>query len=370
MIKRRRSLVPTTGFGLAVLLAGLVALFPLISPMPAGGAEKTKTFTFAVSSYAGWMPWYYADEEKILQKWADRYGIKIVVKYMDYVPSVEAYVAGQADAVAMTNMETLDMPAASEVDTTVILIGDYSNGNDAILAHDKISIADLKGKKVYLAERTVSQYLLSRALVKAKMREADLTTVNVSEGDIQLLARKAGNVVVTWNPTVMEVEKIAGVTKLFDSAQIPGEIQDVVAINTRVLKGNPDLARALMGTWFEVMSQMNETGGAGDKAIKKMAELAKTSEQDFRSQLKTTSLFWTPKAELDYLRSSDLKQKQELVRDFCFTHGLLGENARTAGAVGICYPDSTVLGDKKNVKMRFADEFAAELVVESLRRNR
>ena len=33
----------------------------------------------------------------------------------------------------MTNMKALDMPAASGVPTTAILVGDYSNGNDALL---------------------------------------------------------------------------------------------------------------------------------------------------------------------------------------------------------------------------------------------
>ncbi len=323
-------------------------------------AEKAKSFTFAVSPYAGWTPWYYANEEKILKKWADRYGINITVKYMDYVPSIEAYVAGQADACAMTNMETLDMPAASGVDSTVVLVNDYSNGNDAILAHGKMTAADLKGKKIYLAERTVSQYLLSRALSNAKLKESEVTTVNVSESDIPQLARKENNVVVTWNPTVMEVEKVPGVTKLFDSSQIPGEIQDVLTVNSRTLKSNPDLARALVGAWFEAVSVMNKKDASGDKAIEKMAALAKVSVQDFRNQLKTTAMFPTPKSELEHLRSPDLKHRQELVKSFCFSHGLLGEGARSPDVVGISYPDGTVSGDRKNLKMRYVDAYAAE----------
>jgi hypothetical protein len=62
----------------------------------------------------------------------------------------------------MTNMETLDMPAASGVDCSVIILGDYSNGNDAILVRDKLTLGSLKNRKIYLAERTVSQYLLTR----------------------------------------------------------------------------------------------------------------------------------------------------------------------------------------------------------------
>jgi NitT/TauT family transport system substrate-binding protein len=41
------------------------------------------------------------------------------------------------------------------------------------------------------------------------------------------------------------------------------------------------------------------------------------------------------------------------VRNFSFDHGLLGEGARTVDAVGIAFPGGKVLGDAKNVKLRF-----------------
>src|SRR5688572_24581320 len=136
------------------LLSLCVALTATFGSASAAESPKShKKHSLAVSIYAGWMPWYYAKETGIIKKWADKYGCDINVKYMDYVPSLEAYVAGQADAVVATNMETLDMPAASGVDSSVVLMGDYSNGNDAILTRDKIGLAQLKGHNVYLVEK-------------------------------------------------------------------------------------------------------------------------------------------------------------------------------------------------------------------------
>jgi NitT/TauT family transport system substrate-binding protein len=43
----------------------------------------------------------------------------------------------------------------------------------------------------------------------------------------------------------------------------------------------------------------------------------------------------------------------DFVRNFCFTHGLLGENARSVDVVGISYADGSVQGNKNNVKLRF-----------------
>jgi NitT/TauT family transport system substrate-binding protein len=343
-------------------VALLLAFSTTIGSAQAVDVPKGKRYSLAVSIYAGWMPWYYANESGILKKWADKYGVDINVKYMDYVPSIEAYVAGQADALVATNMETLDMPSASGVDTSAVIMGDYSNGNDAILVRDNLGLNQLKGQTVYLVEKTVSQYLLSRALEEAKLKESDVKIVNVSDSDIapSFLASKNQKVVITWNPMVMEIQKNRGISKIFDSSKIPGEIQDLCVVNSKVLKANPNFARALVGAWYEVMGVMNQPGPAADKAIGQMASLAKTSPTEFKSQLKTTAMYYTPQAAVAYVDSQELKDKQDLVRKFCFAHNLLGDNAKSADVVGISYPDGTVQGDKNNIKMRYVDTYMAE----------
>ncbi len=110
-------------------------------------AEKP-SFTVGWSIYAGWTPYHYLLKSGILRKWADKYGIEIKVRRFDYAPSLDAFVARNIDACTMTNMEALDMPAASGVATTVVLIGDYSNGNDALLARSGTALKDLPGKKL------------------------------------------------------------------------------------------------------------------------------------------------------------------------------------------------------------------------------
>src|SRR6516164_5703755 len=127
-------------------------------------AQQTPSFTVGWSVYVGWNPYYYMDKSGILKKWADKYGINIKVQRFDYAPSLDAFVAKNIDACTMTNMEALDMPAAAGVDTTAIIVGDYSNGNDAILVRNGLTLARLPGKKVMRVEKTVSQYLFDRAL--------------------------------------------------------------------------------------------------------------------------------------------------------------------------------------------------------------
>src|SRR5579859_3942656 len=105
--------------------------------LSAAALAQKPTFTVGWSIYAGWTPYHYMQKSGLMKKWADKYGINIKVQRFDYAPSLDAFVARNIDACTMTNMEALDMPAASGVPTTVILIGDYSNGNDALLVDRK-----------------------------------------------------------------------------------------------------------------------------------------------------------------------------------------------------------------------------------------
>ena len=326
---------------------------------------EAKTFKVAWSIYAGWMPWPYAEESGILAKHAAANGIEIELIQMDYIPSVEAYVAGKADGCVMTNMECLDMPAAAGIDSTVLIIGDYSNGNDAILTRDSIATAQLPGKKIYLVELSVSHYLLARCLDKNGLQESQVNLVNTSDSDIGpvFLSNDNQKVVITWNPIVMQNEQAPGINKIFTSADIPGEILDLMIVRTDVLQANPAFGKALVGAWYEVMNVMSKRGHPqAQDAFASMSERAGATATEYKAQLKTTAMFYTPQSAVDYGKGSELKTTMDLVRQFCFKHGLLGEGADSVDIVGIQYPDGTIQGDAGNIKMRFDVSYMEEAI--------
>ncbi len=328
---------------------------PAAATSPGQGGK----FKVAWSIYAGWMPWDYAGSSGILKKWADKYGIEIELVRMDYIPSVEAFVAQQVDACVMTNMEALNMPAASGVDSTVLILGDYSNGNDAILTRGGLGVEDLAGQSISLVELSVSHYLLARALETHGMQESDVTLQNTSDADIGpiFLADEAQKAVVTWNPIVMEVEQAPGVEKIFTSADIPGEVLDLMVVRTEVLTENPALGKALTGAWYEVMELMSKDGPETDAAIAAMAEASGTDAGSYTAQLATTAMFYQPQAAVDYTTSEEIKEKMNFVRKFCFDHGMLGDGVSSEDAVGVAFPDGSIQGAENNVKLRFDASF-------------
>ena len=239
-----------------------------LSAVTAAFAAPKKEFNIAWTIYVGWMPWPYAAETGIVKKWADKYGITInVTQINDYVESVNQYTAGKFDGVTVTNMNALTIPAAGGVDTTALIMGTHSNGNDGIVLKKGKSVSDLKGQKVNLVELSVSHYLLARALSSVKMRERDIKTVNTSDADIVGAFKSAdATAVVTWNPQLLEVKKEPGATLVFDSSKIPGEIQDLLVVNTVTLKDNPDFGKALVGIWYETITLLKDSSAKGRTA--------------------------------------------------------------------------------------------------------
>jgi NitT/TauT family transport system substrate-binding protein len=324
---------------------------------PAQAAEK-KDFKVAWSIYVGWMPWGYAADSGIVKKWADKYGINIEVKqFNDYVESINQYTAGSFDAVTVTNMDALSIPSAGGVDTTAVIVGDFSNGNDAVILKNKDKFADIKGQNVNLVEFSVSHYLLARGLESIGLSEKDLKVVNTSDADMAAAYKTADvSAVVTWKPIVSTILESPDAKKVFDSSQIPGEIIDLMVVNTGVLKDNPKFAKALVGIWYETLATLKD----GTTSKEAMAKASGTDLKGFDEQLATTKLFSDPKDAVAFTTGADLKTTTERVSKFLFEKSLLGKDAKSEGAIGVEFPDKTVFGDKDNVKFRYDATYMQE----------
>ncbi|BBI50085.1 lipid kinase [Vreelandella olivaria] len=341
---------------LAPLSAALV-LAALTSPLSATSAQAQERDEFSVcwSIYAGWMPWAYADVEGVVDKWADEYGISIdVVQVNDYVESINQFTSGNVDGCAMTNMDVLTIPAASGVDSTALIINDYSNGNDGIVLKGSDDLADIEGREVNLVQFSVSHYFLARALQSVGLTERDIETVNTSDADIVgLFSSDTTEAVAAWNPQLSAIAEMPDSNVVYTSAEIPGEILDMMVINTQTLADNPALGHALVGAWYEVMDLIEADD---ENALSIMADAAGTDVEGYRNQLDATYLYTDPAEAIELMESPELIETMERVAEFSFEHGLLGDMAPNAGVVGIETP-SGIFGDESNVQLRFDPSF-------------
>ena len=252
------------------------------------------------------------------------------------------------------------MPAAAGVDSTAIIMGDYSNGNDAVLVRDNLTFQTLPGKPIMLVQKTVSEYLLERGMVLNGQQGqlGKLHLINTSDSDIvaAFLNNKSNQAAVTWKPLVSQIVADKSVHSIFDSSKIPGEIMDLMVVRSEVLNtpNGQKFAKALTGAWYETIQQV----AAGQaNALKYSAAASGDSVESYKEQLKTTALFVSPKSAVDFTDGADVQQKMDLVRQFCFKHGLLGQGIHSVDDVAIAYPNGAVQGNKARVRLRFNSAF-------------
>ena len=346
-----KTAIATLGAGLLLASCG-----PKAANTPASAAAPAdKEYAIGWTIYAGWMPWPYAQQAGIVKKWADKYHVKIkLIQINDYVESLNQYTAGKLDGVTCTNMDALTIPAAGGRDSTVVMVGDYSNGNDGVVLKGSDRLADIKGRSVNLVQNSVSQYLLSRALESAGLKPFDVNVVNTSDADIvAAFTASTTQAVVAWNPQLLEIKKQPDAHEVFDSSKIPGEIEDTLLMSTEALKANPNLGKALTGIWYETMAVMSRDDDQGKQARAAMAQLSGANLDGFETQLKTTFLYATPKAALDFMTGQEIVSANDRVRTFSFANGLFGAGAKSADDIGIQFPGGKVLGNGQNIKLRF-----------------
>lgn len=349
------------------LLAGAAMTFLAACSGKPGDQKKNasagggKTYTVGWTIYAGWMPWPYAQQTGIVKKWADKYGITInLVQINDYVESLNQFTAGKLDAVTSTNMDALTLPAAGGVDTTALIVGDYSNGNDGILLKGRKTLAEIKGLPVNLVQGSVSQYFLARALESVGLKQSAVKLVNTSDADAVAAWPTADvQAMATWNPMLREIDALPDANLVFDSSKIPGEILDMMVVSTARLQENADFGKALVGIWYEVLGLMQGSSPAAIAARTAMASLSGTDLPGYDAQLKTTYMYYNPADAVAYVNSPAAATASDRVRKFSFAEGLFGQGAASVDAIGISFPNGVVQGDPNNIKLRFDPSYMA-----------
>lgn len=229
------------------LIVGLVACFSIIS-----SAEPLK---IGYSDWPGWVAWEIAVEKDMFSK----AGVEVELEWFDYVASMDAFAASQLDAVAITNGDAL-VTGASGARNVMILINDYSNGNDMIVANPGIkSVAELKGKKVGVEVGFVGHLLLLNALEKNGLSESDVELVNVPTNETpQVLASGQVDAIVAWQPNSGQaLSQVPGSTRIYSSADEPGLIYDVLAVSPQSLATRKSDWEKVIKVWYQAVAYLN-----------------------------------------------------------------------------------------------------------------
>ena len=270
--------------GLKRLLVSGLCLAALMLGSMAQAAEPLRV---GYSDWPGWVLW----EVAIEKQWFKDAGVDVKFEWFDYVASMDAFAAGKLDAVTMTNGDTL-VTGSTGARSVMILLNDYSNGNDMVIARPGIgSIKELKGKKVGVEVGFVGHLLLLNALKANGLSEADVELINVPTNETpQVLASGEVDAIVAWQPNSGQaLNQVPGSTAVYTSADEPGLIYDVLAVSAPSLASRRDDWKKVLQVWYRAVAYLDDPATQED-AVKIMASRVGLSPANYKPLIAGTRI--------------------------------------------------------------------------------
>jgi NitT/TauT family transport system substrate-binding protein len=215
-------------------ISNVVAL--LLLPLLMSGCNRvndSQPIRLAVSPWPGYEYLYLAHEKGFFAQ----EGIQLeILELYSLADALRTFTQGRADGMASTISEVVQAASMTDDEIHIVLVTDYSDGADVIIAQQRYpDIPALKGKRVGAEPGSLGIMLLSLALAENNMDINDIEYVALGQAEIPnaLLTDKidAG---VTYAPFSNGLQNGPSTHTIFDSGAVPGEIVDVVSFSGKL----------------------------------------------------------------------------------------------------------------------------------------
>lgn len=233
------------------LLLGIV-----LSGLSACSKAPPNVVTIAINPWPGYEFLYLAETRGYLK--SPELNIKLV--QLSSLSDVKrAYITGRVDGMTSTIIEAVQAQFLGDP-LALVLIPDYSNGGDVILAKRTIpGVKELQGKTVGCEVSSLGIYMLQRALQMHGMSIADVTVLNVEQlqGEKSMLQGTV-DAFVTYPPVSVDIARHEQFHTIFTTREIPSEVIDVVAVSKKAVAANPGLVPLLHSAWEQALRDLAE----------------------------------------------------------------------------------------------------------------
>jgi NitT/TauT family transport system substrate-binding protein len=237
---------------------------------------EDNTVRFALNVWAGWAPIIHANEgfqPGKIWKTPDGRDFKVhLILADDPVAMRDAYATGDFHI----GWATLDMlplfmegfvdssgaPRDSRIMPRIFQQVDWSNGGDGIVVRDNIkTVADLKGKKIVLAQNSPSQYFALSMLVAGGVQPNQVEfiyTNDAFEAAAAFNSNKDIAACVSWAPDIYNLSDQEGNRMLVDTATANKLIADVWYARADFAKDHPDLIEGIVRGIFDSVESLKD----------------------------------------------------------------------------------------------------------------
>lgn len=230
---------------IATVALVLLGIFAVWEP---SGQEQKHRLRLAINLWPGYELLYVAYVKGVYEQ----EGLDLdLVQFSTLDDARRSFERGQVDAIATTLVDIVQTYRSHGEMSRILLAADYSDGGDVIVSmRDRVpDVRSLKGKRVGV-EQMFGRVVLERALRLQGLTLRDVRLVETSVlGASRLLQRGEVDAIVTYVPYVIEALKVAGTKAIFTTKETPGQIFDVVATRSEVLRRIPDLQGRMTRVW-------------------------------------------------------------------------------------------------------------------------
>jgi len=240
---------------------------------------QKQPISIAISSWAGVEPVELAAQLGYFEK----HGVEVkLIRFSVYSDSIEALIDGKVDA----GMHTLDDAIryyAGGRDVRVVLLTDYSFGNDGLVARPGIdSLTDLRGTRIGVETETVGHLSLLKILEAGKLAENDVTIVNIPTWEIeQSMLNGIVDAGVTWEPYLTRTARETGGKILITSREYPETIITTMTFDAAIVKRRPKDVQNIVAAYFDAVDYIKENP---QDAYQRMGQAEGISAMEFEKQ--------------------------------------------------------------------------------------
>ena len=169
------------------------------------------------------------------------------------------------------------------------------------------TVKDLKGKKIGVEVGFVDHLLLLKALEANGMTEKDVTLVNVPTQETpKAFASGDVDAIAAWQPNSGQALKaVPGSKAIYTSANVPGLIYDVLAVNPASLSARPDDWKKVAKVWYKIVDYIYNPDTKAD-AIKSMSARVNLPPEEYSAFVDGTKILKLSEAKKAFEKGAGL----------------------------------------------------------------
>ncbi|MDD9911224.1 MAG: ABC transporter substrate-binding protein [Ahrensia sp.] len=243
---------------------------------------KAEPLRIGYSDWPGFVPF----EVALKKGFFEEVGVDVEMVWFEYGPSIDAFAAGQLDAVTIAVFDALVL-GSSGVPSRAAFLTDYSNGNEMIVARPGIdSMADLKGKKIGVETNLVEHLVLLKALELAGLTADDVELVHGATGELpRVLASGQVDAVAVWYPVGGQaLAEVPGSKAVFTTREVPGLVFDALMVTPQSLASRREDWVKVARAWFMGLDFIRDPA-TKDEAMQIMGARVNLTPEQFEENL-------------------------------------------------------------------------------------